>query len=159
MSKIIFKIKYLANPLWLSLYDYIKIYEWFLGVEIDIYLNMMYFLLYLDREKLYVSVELCEDVDVSEFIYVNWIVNVVGDCIYVKWWWVAGEYIYAKWLVMMWWIICVNICIVSSHMFMHTWLMMTDFYIQNVRRVWNLTYDVFVASKVTTLRWFGTACI
>jgi len=29
----------------------------------------------------------------------------------------------------------------------------------NVRRVWNLTYDVFVASWVMTLRWFGTTCI
>ena len=96
---------------------------------------------------------------VDEYIYVNWIVNVVGDCIYVKWWWIVGEYIYAKWSVMMCWIVYVNICIVSSHMFMHTWLMVTDFYIQKVRRVWNLTYDVFVASKVMTLRWFGTACI
>ena len=93
---------------------------------------------------------------VGEYIYVNWIVNVVGDCIYVKWWWIVGEYTYAKWLVMMWWIVCVNICIESSHMFMHTWLMVTDVYIQNVGRMWNLTYDVFVASKVTTLRWFGT---
>jgi len=42
-----------------------------LGVENDIYLNMMYFLLYLDREKLYVSVELCEEVEVSECIYVD----------------------------------------------------------------------------------------
>jgi len=96
---------------------------------------------------------------VGEYIYVNWIVNVVGDCIYVKWWWIVGECIYAKWLVMMWWIVCMNICIELSHMFMHTWLIVTDVYIQNVRRVWNLTYDVFVASKVTTLRWFGTACI
>jgi len=39
---------------------------------------------------------------VGEYIYVNWIVNVVGDCIYVKWWWIVGEYIYVKRLVMMW---------------------------------------------------------
>jgi len=39
---------------------------------------------------------------VGEYIYVNWIVNVVGDCIYVKWWWIVGEYIYAKWLMTMW---------------------------------------------------------
>jgi len=159
LSKMVFKADYLANPLWIALYYYIKMYEWLLGVEIDIYLNMIYFLLYLDHEKLYVSVELCEEVDVSECIYVNWIVNVVGDCIYVKWWWIIGEYTYAKWLVMMWWIVCVNICIESSHMFMHTWLMVTDVYIQIVRQVWNFTYDVFVASKMTTLRWFGTTCI
>jgi len=140
-----------------------------LGVENDIYLNMMYFLLYLRscmlvlnyvKKLMLVNAYMLIDWDVvGEYIYVNWIVNVVGDCIYVKWWWIVGEYIYAKWLVMMWWIVCVNICIVSSHMFMHTWLMATDVYIQNIRRVWNLTYDVFVASKVTTLMWFGTACI
>jgi len=94
---------------------------------------------------------------VNAYMLIDW--DVVGDCIYVKWWLIVGEYIYAKWMVMMWWIVCVNICIVVSHMFMHTWLMVTNVYIQNVRRVWNLAYDVFVASKVTTLRWFGTACI
>jgi len=70
---------------------------------------------------------------VGEYIYVNWIVNVVGDCIYVKWWWIVGECIYAKWLVMIWWIVCVNICIQLSHMFMHTWLMVTDVYIQKCK--------------------------
>ena len=73
LSKMVFKTDYLANPLWIALYDYIKMYEWLLGVENDIYLNMMYFLLYLDREKLYVSVELCEEVEVSECIYVDWL--------------------------------------------------------------------------------------
>jgi len=67
----VFKADYFANLLWIALYDYIKMYEWLLGVENDIYLNMMYSLLYLDREKLYVSVELCEEVDVSECIYVD----------------------------------------------------------------------------------------
>jgi len=69
----VFKADYFANLLWIALYDYIKMYEWLLGVENDIYLNMMYFLLYLDREKLYVSVELCEGVDVSKCIYVDWL--------------------------------------------------------------------------------------
>ena len=41
-----------------------------------------------------------------------------------------------------------------SHMFMHTWLMVTDFYIQIVRRVWNLTYDVFVASGWRPCWWW-----
>ena len=71
-----------------------KICEWFLGVEYDVYHKVMYFLLYLDYEKLYV--ELCEklilvnaymliDWDVvGEYIYIDWIVNVVGDCIYDK---------------------------------------------------------------------------
>jgi len=64
----VFKSDYFANILWIALYDYIKMYEWLLGVENDIYVNMMYFLLYLDCEKLYVSVELCEEVNVSECI-------------------------------------------------------------------------------------------
>jgi hypothetical protein len=46
-------------------------------------------------------------------LYVDWIVNVVGDCIYVKWWWIVVEYICTKCLVMVWWIVCVNICICS----------------------------------------------
>jgi len=57
---------------------------------------------------------------VGEYIYINWIVNVVGYCIYVEGWWIVGECIYVKWLVMIWWIVCVNICIELSHMFMHT---------------------------------------
>jgi len=67
---------------------------------------------------------------VGEYIYVNWIVNVVGDFIYVKWWWIVGEYTYAKWLVnecnwwiTCWWIICVNICIVVES-YVHAY--MTD---------------------------------
>ena len=157
----VFKVDYFANLSWIALYDWIKIYEWLLGVEYDVYHKVMYFLLYLDCEKLIlVNAYMLIDWDiVGEYIYVNWIVNVVGDYIYVKWWWIVDECIYAKWLVMIWWIVCVNICIESSHMSMHTWLMVTDVYIQNVKQVWNLTYDVFVASKVTTLRWFGTACI
>jgi len=70
-------------------------------------------------------------------IYKSWIVNVVGDCIYVEWWWIVGEFIYAYMLSDWWWcgdIVCVNICIELSHMFMHTWLMVTDVDIQNVRR-------------------------
>jgi len=171
LSKIIFKTKYLANLLWIVWYDYMKICEWFLGVGYDVYHSVVYFLLtwivrnnmmllnYMIKSMLVNTYMLIDWDVVGKYIYVNFIVNVVGDCIYVKWWWIVGEYIYAKWLVMMWWIVCVNICIESSHMFMHTWLMVTDVYIQNVGRMWNLTYDVFVASKVTTLRWFGTACI
>jgi hypothetical protein len=32
-------------------------------------------------------------------LYVDWIVNVVGDCIYVKWWWIVVDCIYTK----CWW--------------------------------------------------------
>jgi len=38
----------------------------------------------LDCEKLCEIVESYDEVDVGVYIYVNWIVNVVGDCIYVK---------------------------------------------------------------------------
>jgi len=69
---------------------------------------------------------------VGEHIYVNWIVNVLviaymscddellmNSYMHICWWW-CGD------------IVCVNICIESSHMFMRTWLMVmvTDIYIQ-----------------------------
>ena len=47
LSKIIFKIKYLKNLLWIVWYDYMKIGEWLLGVEYDVYHNVLYFLLTL----------------------------------------------------------------------------------------------------------------
>ena len=48
-----------------------KICEWLLGSEYDVYHKVMYFPLYLDCEKLYV--ELGEEVDIGECIYVNWL--------------------------------------------------------------------------------------
>jgi len=45
----------------------------------------------------------------------------------------VNAYMLSDW----WWcghIVCVNICIELSHMFMHTWLMVTDVDIQNVRQ-------------------------
>jgi len=51
LSKIVFKTKYLENLLWIVWYDYMKISEWLICVENDIYLSMKYFLLYLDCEK------------------------------------------------------------------------------------------------------------
>jgi len=69
---------------------------------------------------------------IGEHIYVNWIVNVLviaympcddellmNSYMHIWWWWYGD-------------IVCVNICIESSHMFMHTWLMVmvTDIYIQ-----------------------------
>ena len=73
----------------------------------------------------------------------------------------VGDCIYAKWIVMMWWIVCVNICIVVES---YVQAYMTDgdgFYIQIVRRVWNLTYDVQLASWGDSLGVVGdgTACI
>jgi len=61
--KMIFKVEYFANLLWITLYDCMKMYEWLIGVEYDVYHSVMYFLLYLDCEKLYEVVELYNIVD------------------------------------------------------------------------------------------------
>jgi len=61
----IFKAICLANLLWIALDDYIKMFEWLLGVENDIYHKMLYFLLYLNYEKLYGVVELYDIVDID----------------------------------------------------------------------------------------------
>jgi len=48
-----------------------KICEWLLGVEYDVYHKVMYFLLYLDYEKLYV--ELCEKlILVNAYMLIDW---------------------------------------------------------------------------------------
>ena len=65
LSKIVFKTKYLENLLWIVWYYCMKICEWFLGVEYDVYHNVLYFLLYLNCEKLYGVVELYDIVDVD----------------------------------------------------------------------------------------------
>jgi len=49
-----------------------KMYEWLLGVEYDVYHNGLYFLPYFDYEKWYEVVELYDLVDVGEYVYVNW---------------------------------------------------------------------------------------
>ena len=71
LSKMVIKADYFANLSSIALYDWMKICEWLLGGEYDVYHKVMYFLLYLDCEKLYV--ELCEEVDIGECIYVNWL--------------------------------------------------------------------------------------
>ena len=86
----------------------------------------------------------------GEFIHANFNGDIVGECMYAKWWWWRGELF--MWTYALSRVICS--CI-------HDWwwwilyprLMVADF-ISN----WG-DYDVFVASKVTTLRWSGTACI
>jgi len=45
------KVDYLINLSWIALYDYMKICEWLLDVEYDVYHKVLYFLLYLDCEK------------------------------------------------------------------------------------------------------------
>ena len=68
----------------------------------------------------------------GEHINVNWIVNVLVTA-YMS---CDDELLMNSYMHMCWWwcgdIVCVNICIESSHMFMHTWLMVmvTDIYIQ-----------------------------
>jgi len=115
----VFKADYFANLLWIALCDWIKIYEWLLGVEHDVYHEVMYILLYLYCEKLImVDAYMLIDWDVaSEYVYVNRIVNVVGDCIYVEWWWIVDGFIFAYmfgddvvtlfvWTYALSWVIC-----------------------------------------------------
>jgi len=75
----IFKAEYFANLLWITLYDYMRMYEWLIGVEYDVYHGVMYFLLYLNCEKSYDVVELYDEVDVGKKIYVDWL---------WYWWWI-----------------------------------------------------------------------
>ena len=64
----------MENLLWIVWYDYMKICEWFLGVEYDVYHSMVYILPYSECAKSYVVIELCGEVDmVGEYIYVNWL--------------------------------------------------------------------------------------
>jgi len=83
--------------------------------EYNVCHKVLYFLLYLDCEKLYDVVELYDKVDVGKYICVEWL-----------WysWWIhicylivillvnaymlsdgdfVGDYIYGKWLIMVWW--------------------------------------------------------
>jgi len=46
----------------------------------------------------YNYVEMIDDVYMWQ-LYVDWIVNVVGDCIYAKWWWIVVDCIYTN----CWW--------------------------------------------------------
>jgi len=138
----IFKTKYLANLLWIVWYDYMKISKWLICVENDIYLSMKYFLLYLECEKPYA-------VDDGKYMYVDWLCN----C-----WWIHVCWLIVKFLVNTymlnllriayilcgwWWcgeLFVWTYALLSSHMFMHSWLMVTD-YISN----WG-DYDVQLAS-------------
>ena len=83
LSKIIFKTKYLANLLWIVWCYYMKICEWLLGVEYDVYHNLLYFLLYLECEKSYVVIELYNEFNVGVYIYVDWLCNCWG--IHICW--------------------------------------------------------------------------
>jgi len=48
-----------------------RVCEWLLGVENDVYHKVLYFLLYLDCEKVYEVVELYYIVDVDLYIYIT----------------------------------------------------------------------------------------
>ena len=48
-----------------------RVCEWLLGVEDDVYHKVLYFLLYLDSEKMYEVVELYYIVDVNLYIYMT----------------------------------------------------------------------------------------
>jgi len=67
----------LTSLLWIVWYDYMKICEWLLGVEYDVYHNVMYFLLYLDVRNRMLLLNTYMLTDCA----------IVGEYIYVDWWW------------------------------------------------------------------------
>jgi len=93
LSKVIFKTQYLANLLCIVWYDYTKMYEWLLSVEYDVYHNVLYFLLYLNCEKLYEVVMML--VDNCDNNHVN-NDNVVMTLIWIVTCWLYGR----KYLIM-----------------------------------------------------------
>ena len=64
-----------------------KICEWFLGVEYDVYHNVLYFLLYLNCEKLYEVIVML--VDSCDNDYVN--DNVVMTLTWIVTYWLCGR--------------------------------------------------------------------
>ena len=58
LSKMTFKAEYPVNLLWLIWYDYMKICEWLIDVEYDVYHSMVDFNLYMNCKKLYKVVDL-----------------------------------------------------------------------------------------------------
>ena len=119
MSKIIFKTKYLTNLLWIVWNDYMKISEWLICVENDIYISMKYFLLYLDCERWY---------DVVDGLWYWWWIHIC------EWLWCCGDYIYLDWLWYGWWI---HICwlfamlLVNTYMLIELWMLLVIAYMLN----------------------------
>ena len=96
-------------------------------------------------------------------LHVVWFLDVVGDCIYDMWWWIVNDCIYTSIGDGEVIIVCVNICICSWVICscIHDWwwwILYPRLMVANFISNWG-EYDVFVASKVTSLRCFGTTCI
>ena len=106
LSKMVFNTEYLANLLRIVWYDYMKMWEWLIGVEHDVYHRVIYFLLYLNYEKLYEVVDLwwccwywCEYAKCRLLMVNLYMLNVnigYGECMYwimllisymQIWWW------------------------------------------------------------------------
>ena len=96
LPKMIFKTEYLGNILWIVWYDSMKMCEWLMGVEYDVYHSMVYFLLYLDCEKLYELFNCNDVVDVYWYIYVKY-ADDVGECIVEYMYGVS--YVHASWVL------------------------------------------------------------
>jgi len=80
----IFKTKYLANLLWIVWYDYMKITEWLLGVEYDVYLSVVYFLLtWIVRNNMKLLNYMIESMLVNTYMLID--CDIVGEYTYVDW--------------------------------------------------------------------------
>jgi len=84
---LIFNPDYLANLLWIVWYGCMKMYEWWIGVEYDVYHNVLYFSPLLELWEFYEVVELlwwcCWWLYMFMCIY-------VGEFSYMQWCWIVG---------------------------------------------------------------------
>jgi len=101
LSKMVFKTEYLANLLWLVWYDYMRMWEWLIGVEHDVYHRVIYFFLYLNYDKLYEVVDLwwC-----CWFLICKFDDDSCGACMYERclfWWWIMLLNYYMQTMVLL----------------------------------------------------------
>ena len=151
----ILKTECRVNLLRIAWYDYMRMCEWFFRCLMWWYHGMMYFLLYLECEKSHVVIKLYNEVNVGVYIYVNWLCN----CWWIHICWVMLNLLMIAYILCEWWwrgeLFVWTYALLSSHMFMHSWLMVIDF-ISN----WG-DYDVQLESWGDNLNVVddGTTCI
>jgi len=131
--------------LWIVWYEYMKMYEWLMDVEYDVYHSLVYFLLYLDCENSYEIVE-------SLWWCCWWLYMYMS--IYV-----AGEFSYML-LATIWW--CKHVlkyvgvdfgvdCVICTRI--HDW------WWQSIYPYWRRLWCVCCIMRWRPRRWFGTTCI
>jgi len=131
----IFKAEYFSNILWIDLYDYMRMYEWLICVEYDVYHDVMYFLLtWIVRNNMMLLNYMIKSMLVNTYMLID--CDIVGEYIYVDWFWycqwlhICRVLVIAYMLNEWWWcgeLFVWTYALLLSHMFMHTWLMVTDF--------------------------------